>query len=83
MQPRTTTRSGAIHVDDRAGRTRAGADLDHPQQDGPEASFPAPHACTHRAHAGTHGVVSAVRHMIGEPDPWPSLSKSSAPAHES
>ena len=82
MQPRTSTRSGAVRVDDRKGKTLADADLDHPQQDGPEPSFPAPHARPLRSHAGTRGVVSAAWSTIGEPDPWPSLGKSSAPAHD-
>jgi len=77
VQPRTPTGSGALRVDDDRGRTLVTTDLDHSQQDGPKASFPAPHARSQRTcergRSRTHGVVGAVCSTFGEPDPWPSL----------
>jgi hypothetical protein len=72
MQPGTPTRPAASRVDH-------GADAvlvpDHPQEDGPEPSPPAPHARAHRSLVGT-------RSTIGMPDSRSGLRQSSAIAHE-
>ena len=81
MQPGTTTGSAATRVHLSTGCTRSLGDLDHPQQGGPAATFPAPHAHAHRSHDRVHGAVSAVGSTFGEPDPGPSLDESSATAH--
>jgi len=85
MQPRAPARQGRGPVDD--GEVSLSAcDQDHPHQVGPLAPFPAPHARSDRA--GPHrdlrpGSITTVCTAFGEPDPWPSLTESSAPVHES
>ena len=73
----------ATTVDDGEHQLSLG-DRDHPYQDGPLASRPAPHTGAHRALAGrsTSSDLRVARCTSGEPDPWPSLVESSAPAHE-
>lgn len=81
VQPGTSPGEGTTRVDD--GEVTLGTDVpDHPQQDGPLVTTPAPDARPDRTRGGARDAVGATEVVGGEPDTRSSAVHSTPMRHD-